>query len=133
MAPREHISDSDSDSFESQVAAARTPVTAEDNDKKSPPQSALSHRFRASPAASKAVRDRSVVAVVVPPPTNPWEYQPFTGNTTVDSVLEDFEDSDGQRYYKIEYEDGEQNEVSGRFDIVRYALILTFKKSSKGA
>lgn len=129
MAPRQHVSDSESDSSanssESQaVAKKNTPAPEEDSHNRSPPHSALSHRFRNSPSTSQAVRDGSIVAVVVPPPINPWEYQPFTGDTTVDSILEVFEDSDGVRHYKIEYEDGKQEEVSDNFDLVRYALLF---------
>lgn len=116
MASSRHISDSEADSDGSlPVEMARTPEPdpEEQSADRSPPRSVLSHRFRASPRAFEPTeRESNSVAVLVPPPARPWEYQPFQGDTTVDTVLEDIEGSDGVHRYKIEYEDGQQEEVS---------------------
>lgn len=115
MASIEHISDSESESRslspDRNPQMAHTP-TPEDHDDPSPPQSTLSHRFRPSPEKARGSRDGSAIAIEVPPPNNREEYQAFTGDTTVDYILEDFEDSDGVRYYRVEFEDGNQDEVS---------------------
>jgi hypothetical protein len=50
-------------------------------------------------------------------PARPWEYQPFHGSTTVDSVLEELEGPGGKLFYKIEYEDGRGEDVSVQFPI----------------
>ncbi len=52
------------------------------------------------------------VAVVISGPSNPWEYAPFRGDTTVESVLEEWLGQDGKPWFKIEFEDGSQDEVS---------------------
>lgn len=51
-------------------------------------------------------------AVMVPPPARPWEYQPWRGDTTVETVLEEVEELDGKQMYKIEFEDGRKENVS---------------------
>ncbi|KAF8847695.1 hypothetical protein BDZ45DRAFT_681726 [Acephala macrosclerotiorum] len=117
MASRRHVSDSEAYSEESspiELVQTPEPDPEEEDADRSPPRSVLSHRFRASPlrAFEQTERERSSVAVLVPPPARPWEYQPFQGDTTVDTVLEDIEGSDGVHRYKIEYEDGQQEEVS---------------------
>jgi chromodomain-helicase-DNA-binding protein 4 len=116
MSSSRHVSDSEADSEESSpVDLVRTPEPEPEDESadRSPPRSVLSHRFRASPSRhDQTDRERSSVAVLVPPPARPWEYQPFQGDTTVDTVLEGIEDSDGVYRYKIEYEDGRQEEVS---------------------
>ncbi len=52
------------------------------------------------------------IAVVVSGPSNPWEYAPFKGDTTVENVLEEWLGQDGKPWFKIEFEDGHQDEVS---------------------
>lgn len=117
MAFSRHVSNSEADSEESspvELVQTPEPNPQEEGAERSPPRSVLSHRFRASPlrAFEQTERERSSVAVVVPPPARPWEYQPFQGDTTVDTVLEEIEGSDGVHRYKIEYEDGQQEDVS---------------------
>ena len=51
-------------------------------------------------------------AVMVPAPARPWEYQPWRGDTTVETVLEEAEELDGEQMYKIEFEDGRKENVS---------------------
>ncbi|EHK96142.1 putative Chromatin remodeling factor mit1 [Glarea lozoyensis 74030] len=48
---------------------------------------------------------------MVPPPARPWEYKPYRGDTTVDSVQAEVEGSNGEMEYKIEYEDGKKATV----------------------
>lgn len=80
--------------------------------------SALSRRYRDplqqshdDGAQGKPSRQDSI-RVLVPAPARPWEYQPWRGDTTVDMVLDEFESSDGQLVYKIEFEDGRKEDVS---------------------
>jgi chromodomain-helicase-DNA-binding protein 4 len=61
---------------------------------------------------SRPNQGRSKIAVVVPAPSRPWEYQPYHGATTVDKVLEEIKKPGGQIWYKIEYEDGRREDVS---------------------
>lgn len=113
------------DSEASEVDLVQTPdrnnTDRQDNARDpSQPVSVLSHRFRESsqkPSDGSARETSSVpledkIAVMVPPPSRPWEYQPFRGDTTVDTVLEEFETADGQVWYKIEFEDGRKQDVS---------------------
>jgi hypothetical protein len=86
-----HIPDSDA-SEDSEVDIIHT-FEPEENKGTSPPQSTLSHRFRESPQKTSDNRKREKnsddsIAVMVPAPERPWEYQPFRGDTTVDTVLE---------------------------------------------
>lgn len=126
MASIEHISDSESESQSlSQDQSARiahTPTPETHDVDLSPPHSTLSHRFRPSPEKARGSRDGSAIAIEVPPPINRSEYQAFTGNTTVDYILEDFEDSGGVRYYRVEFEDGNQDEVS-RIAVLHISLL----------
>lgn len=120
MASSRHVSDSESDGDEDdlEVDLVRTPEPQlrpdEQNEEEQSPQSVLSHRFRSSPARVPEPANRSggSVAVLIPAPERPWEYEPFQGDTTVDTVLEDIEGSNGVHRYRIEYEDGNQEEVS---------------------
>lgn len=112
MASSRHVSDSESDSSDLPVDRMHTPVQKETtHGDQSLPQSVLSHRFR-SPPRPQTGRSGSVLAVLLSPVKNPWEYQPFKGNTTVDTILKDFKGIDGVHRYTIEYEDGNQEDVS---------------------
>ncbi|CAG8953132.1 hypothetical protein HYFRA_00003330 [Hymenoscyphus fraxineus] len=85
-------------------------------------QSVLSHRFRDSsqkvtdrPSDNRARKSGSVdsqIAVILPAPSRPWEFKKYQGDTTVDSVLEELYESDGETKYKIEYEDGRKAIIS---------------------
>lgn len=120
-----------SDLDELEVDLIRTSSLDSDNGEAPQPESVLSHRFRESPtkpaeelnglAKEVAVRENKI-AVMVSPPKNPWEYQPFRGDTTVDTVLEQFESPDGEIWYKIEYEDGRRQDV-GTLRILKHCYI----------
>src|SRR5437870_3208772 len=91
MASKKQIPDSDA-SEDSDGEGIHTPEREQKNDP-SPPQSTLSHRFRESPQKPSEERKREKtsddsIAVLVPAPARPWEYQPYRGDTTVDAVLE---------------------------------------------
>ena len=117
MATHDQISDSE-DSGVELIQAPSTPAKKHAAKDSSPPVSTLSHRFRDLPQKStgqqRASRDNSEdkIAVLVAGPSRPWEYQPYRGNTTVDSVLEELEGPNGQAWYLIEYEDGNKQKVS---------------------
>jgi hypothetical protein len=109
-----HIPDSDA-SEDSEVDIIHT-FEPEENKDTSPPQSTLSHRFRESPQKTSDNRKREKnsddsIAVMVPAPERPWEYQPFRGDTTVDTVLE-VKIMDSNEWYTIEYENGKRELVS---------------------
>jgi hypothetical protein len=90
----------------------KTPELDSAKPTRSPPHSVLSYRFRESPTQVRAPNSEDRLAVVVPAPTRPWEYQPFRGDTTVDTVLEEIKGPDSQRWFHIEYEDGRKENVS---------------------
>ena len=109
-----HIPDSDA-SEASEVDHVHTPEP-EETKESSPPRSTLSHRFRESPQKSPEDRKRDKnsddsIAVLVPPPARPWEYQAYKGDTTVDSVIEK-KTVDEMDIYTVEYEDGRKEAVS---------------------
>jgi chromodomain-helicase-DNA-binding protein 4 len=122
------------DSEASEEELARTPERQSIERDPSQPQSVLSHRFRES---SQKAQDRrkqksssaeSSIAVMVPPPAKPWEYQKWREDMTVDSILEETKGPDGQLQYNIEYEDGKQDTVSAvlqqtsRFEAIIWRL-----------
>jgi chromodomain-helicase-DNA-binding protein 4 len=114
MADVAHISNSES----SEDEIVRTPERNSATREPSQPHSALSHRFRESP--QKSHNDRlqgresaeNGFVVMVPAPARPWEYQPWRGDTTVETVLEEIEGLDDEQMYKIEFEDGRKEDVS---------------------
>ncbi|TQS36502.1 hypothetical protein Golomagni_03049 [Golovinomyces magnicellulatus] len=61
---------------------------------------------------SKISRSRRKIAVVVPGPKRKWEYKSFSASATVDAILEELDGPDGQSTYRIEYSDGNKEEVS---------------------
>ncbi|KAI6710743.1 hypothetical protein JHW43_006749 [Diplocarpon mali] len=81
-------------------------------DENSPPQSTLSHRFRDSPTNDTEPKGAHALSVMVSAPARPWEYQPFQGATTVDSVLEEVQGPAGTTWYEIEFETGKKETVS---------------------
>ena len=119
MADVAHISNSES----SEDDSVRTPERKNATREPSQPHSALSHRFRESPQMSYDDRSQGRdsaedgFAVMVPAPARPWEYQPWRGDTTVETVLEEVEGLDGKQMYKIEFEDGRKEDVSVNFAI----------------
>ncbi|RDL37854.1 p-loop containing nucleoside triphosphate hydrolase [Venustampulla echinocandica] len=114
MATPRHIPDSD----DSDADIVHTPERSSGEREPSQPQSALSHRFRESlqrpqdGGEAREISSDGSIAVVVPAPARPWEYQPWRGDTTVDTVLEEIETRDGQLHYKVEYEDGREGTVA---------------------
>lgn len=102
---------------DSDVELGQTPTMQTYLEGTSPPHSALSHRFRESSLKAGDVtsgRDSAdaPIAVVISGPARPWEYQPFNGDTTVETILEKFEGPDGEDGYRIEYESGKTEDVS---------------------
>jgi len=115
MASKKHISESE----KSEDDEFRTPEPEEKGEEPSQPLSVLSHRFREPPQKpeeehkpSRASASDAAIAVMVSAPARPWEYQPFRGDTTVDTVLEEIDGPGGKLWYKIEYEDGRKEDVS---------------------
>jgi hypothetical protein len=114
MSSNIQIPDSDA-SEDSEGEKTHTPEL-EDKKEPSPPQSTLSHRFRESPQKPPEERKREKnsddsIAVMVPAPARPWEYQPYRGDTTVDAVVE-LKIIDDKEWYTIDYEDGKRELVS---------------------
>lgn len=120
MAKSRHVSDSENSWSED----FHTPEP-EDGDKDlSQPQSVLSHRFRDSPQNSERHKlklqreegkisiSNGAISVILPAPARPWEYQPYRGDDTVETVMEEVEGVDGETVYKIEFEDGHEEDVS---------------------
>ena len=115
MSSKEQIPDSDASEEDSDAERVRTPDPG-DIEEPSPQQSTLSHRFRESPKKTSDERKRDKnsgdsIAVMVPAPARPWEYQPYRGDTTVDTVLE-LKVMDDREWYTIDYEDGKRELVS---------------------
>lgn len=111
MASYDHISDSEgsaSDAMHTQEPEGKTlgDIVV------SPPRSPLSHRFRKLPPKSSNAKDHHKVSVMVAGPSRPWEYQPYRGDVTVDTVLEEISGPPGTTWYKIEFEDGHVADVS---------------------
>jgi chromodomain-helicase-DNA-binding protein 4 len=114
MSFKRQIPDSDA-SEDSEGEHIHTPEP-EEKKEPSPPQSTLSHRFRESPQKPPEDRRREKnsddsIAVMVPAPARPWEYQPYRGDTTVDAVVE-LRVMDDREWYTIDYEDGKRELVS---------------------
>ncbi|RKF60145.1 CHD3-type chromatin-remodeling factor PICKLE [Erysiphe neolycopersici] len=57
-------------------------------------------------------KPRANIAVIVPTPVRKWEYVPIGTNTTVNTVLGILYGRHRETMYKIEYEDGIEDEVS---------------------
>lgn len=101
----------------------KTPEPEDAKLEQSPPQSVLSCRFRESPQkkSDRATQERAQsaaddsIAVLVAAPARPWEYQPYRGDTTVDVVLGEIKGKDYEQWFRIEYEDGRQENVSKEF------------------
>lgn len=127
MAKERVVKDSESsDSEDSDAHSEHTPEPkAEDSQPDSPPHSVLSHRFRESPpkTSSSGSRNNSIagrvgkaqVLVQLKAPARPWEYEPYRGDITVDTVLGEYIGMTGKTMYRIEYEDGRKEDVSSFF------------------
>lgn len=112
MAQRDHISDSEV-SWDDVVS---TPDKKHNGGGLFQPGSALSHRFRVpSHKLPRQDNEETKIAVIVPAPTRPWEYQTFEGTTTVDAVLKEIKKPGQEAWYRIEYEDGREEDVSIQF------------------
>ena len=84
------------------------------------PPPSLSSRFRGSQATrqdeQRPVRtsnsEEKKMTVMVQAPLRPWEYQPSVADHTVDEVLAEVDHPEGEVWYRIEYEDGNREDVS---------------------
>ena len=132
-----HVSASDDSSDE--IDLLRTPKKMENTQELSMRTSGLSHRFRSPHPPSKqrpqkllaeepprpraSTSEEKRIAVLVQGPARPWEYLPFATDNTVDVVLAQIDQPDGQLLYRIEYEDGRREDVSvGTFFYLRDIL-----------
>jgi hypothetical protein len=109
-----HIQSSDA-SEDSEADVIQTP-DCEGKTDTSTLKATVSHRFREKPQKTCDDHNREKnsddsIAVMVPAPKRPWEYQPFRGDTTVDAVLE-VKTMGGKDWYTIEYENGRRELVS---------------------
>lgn len=121
MAPRDHISDSEVSSDD----AVSLPDDKNNSGERFELETPLSHRFRASSRKPpRQDKEETKIAVVVPEPTRPWEYQPFERTTTVDAVLEEIKKPGEETWYRIEYEDGMEEDVSIQFLIFSLTQLL---------
>ncbi|TAQ90715.1 hypothetical protein B7494_g1003 [Chlorociboria aeruginascens] len=107
----DYVSNSDDNSEEELI---RTPSPSA-KEAPAPPESTLSYRFRESPKPrgqnNTAGQDDQTIVVMVPPPERPWEYKPFEGGTIVDKILEEINESNGEAWYQVEFEDGKQDKI----------------------
>lgn len=117
MASQDHISDSEG-SETSEASLVLIP-DGKDGGGNTPSQvtSPLSHRFREPSVQSHTPLrpdkiERGGIAVIVPTLSNPGEYIPYLGTTTVDAVLGETKDPSGETWYQIVYEDGKKEDVS---------------------
>ncbi len=111
MASHDHISDSDGPGNDT-THTPRPEKGVRGYEENSSPQSTLSHRFRESPQKVSDAKDPRNMSVMVAGPSRPWEYQPYQGDITVDSILEEIPGPPGTTWYKIEFEDGHLVDVS---------------------
>lgn len=115
------------DSGDSEDGDDTTPEPDAATLEQSSPQSVLSHRPRVVSEASEAPTEDFIqakpgkasgaknISIMLAAPRlgfDPKEYQPYQGDTTVDAILEEIEGPDDERWFRIEYEDGEEDEVS---------------------
>jgi hypothetical protein len=116
MASNDHVSDSET----SEVDLLRPPSRDDSDREPSLRESDLHHGLQELPHESmdehnkkaRSVTAEDKIAVMVPAPSRPWEYEPYRGDTTVDTILEEFKKPGGEIWYKIEYEDGRKEDVS---------------------
>jgi hypothetical protein len=83
---------------------------------------ALQHRPKISPEKEADMRLRSdiggvqmekvILEVRVPLPERPWEYLRMPEEDIVEAVIEEAERSDDELWYRIEFEDGREANVS---------------------
>ncbi|KAH7350882.1 PHD/FYVE-zinc-finger like domain-containing protein [Rhexocercosporidium sp. MPI-PUGE-AT-0058] len=106
------ISDSENSESHSDRPHTPEPQTVQVEEENSPPRSVLSHRPReSSPKPTTGPKKTDSVSVLVSAPARPWEYQPYHGDTTVETVLKETEGPDGSTWYKIEFESGTKKKV----------------------
>lgn len=97
-------------SSNSRVSEVHTPISEKNR---------ILHSNRRVPKISTTVSSRndplkskSNIAVIVPLPVRKWEYIPIGTSTTVNAVLGKLHGRDSGNLYKIEYDDGIEEEVS---------------------
>lgn len=122
---------SDSEAENSSIEIIRTPEGTPPAEGPVAPQSVLSIRNRdASQSRSARSKGRDSVedsiAVMVTGPKRPWEYQPYDGNKTVDSVLGKTKGPDGSSWYRIEYESGKKDKVSNFCEFLYFFQLVHF-------
>jgi len=95
----------------------RTPeqLTVQEGAETSPPQSVLSHRPRESPQKPAEPKKPDSLSVLVSAPARPWEYQPYQGDITVETVIKETPGPDSSIWYKIEFESGSKKKVCRAF------------------
>lgn len=111
---------------------SRTPgadKTVEADTEQSPPKSNLSHRFRDSLPELSEAKDAKGVSVMVSAPARPWEYKPFEGATTVETVLEEVPGPAGTSWYRIEFEDANEDTVSWTCLFFAHTMRFLFLKT----
>lgn len=118
MALADHVSDSES----SEEPPASIP---DDNDielhqtspilfprfrasSKTSPESSLHHRQ----SESEDELAKPNLEIKLPAPIRPWEYTKFPPSTTVEKILAEIGKPRGEVWYRIEYEDGLEEDVS---------------------
>ncbi|PVH85370.1 hypothetical protein DL98DRAFT_511838 [Cadophora sp. DSE1049] len=112
MASSDHDHISDSENPESERPQTPEQLTAQEGGETSPPQSVLSHRPRESPQKPAEPKKPDSLSVLVSAPARPWEYQPYQGDITVETVIKETQGPGGSTWYKIELESGNKKTVS---------------------
>ena len=121
MAVRDHVSDS-----EGSEASLIWISDGEDNNRERPQESpALSHRFRppSEPSQGHLQPDKNKnknendgkktrFKFTLPAPVRPWEYMRFPPSTTVENILAEIKNPKGETWYRVEYDDGLEEDVS---------------------
>jgi hypothetical protein len=104
------------DSEDSEESLIRTNDAGDDSTELFQPETVLSHRFRESAVSAQTRPQDKIesrrIEVIVPVPSRPWEYLPFVESSTIENVLGEIAKLNGETLYKIEYEDGREEDVS---------------------
>lgn len=104
--------------------AEQTPSNSKDSKELSLCSRVLQHRPKESlgrGAGTKLIGDtgddgpsgKVVIEVQVPLPERPWEYLRIPEMGTVKAVIEEVEHSDNGLWYRVAFEDGREEDVSG--------------------
>ncbi|KAK0109045.1 hypothetical protein ONS96_002876 [Cadophora gregata f. sp. sojae] len=112
MASENHDHISGSENLESERPRTPNQMMIQEQAEDSPPQSVLSHRPRESPHKPADRKKPDSLSVLVSAPARPWEYQPYQGDITVETIIQETEGPAGSTWYKIELESGKKKKVS---------------------